>query len=49
MIDQFIPVLAAAAIFIGPFVAVAALAVRYGVDSRPGVDDDRTTWLVASV
>jgi len=48
MIDLFIPVLAAAAIFIGPFIAVAALAIRYGVDSRPGVDD-RRTWLVPSV
>lgn len=48
MIDLFIPVLAAAAIFIGPFVAVAALAIRFGVDSRPAVDD-RRSWLVPSV
>ena len=38
-IDVRRPLLAAAAIFIGPFVALAALAIRFGVDSRPGVDD----------
>jgi hypothetical protein len=47
MTDYFIPILAAAAIFIGPFVALAALAMRYGADSRPGVDDQRA-WLVPS-
>lgn len=43
------PVMAALAaiIFIGPFVTVAAAAIRYGVDSRPGIGDrDRRPWLV---
>ena len=36
----------AATIFIGPFVALAAAAMRFGVDSRPGIDDrDRRAWL----
>lgn len=37
----------AAIIFIGPFIALAAAAVRFGVDSRPGIGDrDRRPWLV---
>lgn len=37
----------AAAIFIGPLIALAVAAVRFGVDSRPDVgDDDRRPWLV---
>ncbi len=36
----------AAAIFIGPFAALAAAAIRFGVDSRPGIDDrDSRGWL----
>lgn len=36
-----------AILFIGPFVALAAAAVRFGVDSRPGIDDrDPRPWLV---
>jgi hypothetical protein len=37
----------AATIFIGPFVALAIAAIRFGVDSRPGIDDrDPRPWLV---
>jgi hypothetical protein len=37
-----------ATIFIGPFVALALAAIRFGVDSRPGVGDhDRRPWLVS--
>jgi hypothetical protein len=34
----------AATIFIGPFVVLAMAAMRFGVDSRPGVDD-RRPWM----
>ena len=38
-----------ATIFIGPFIALALAAVRFGVDSRPGVGDpDRRPWLAGS-
>ena len=38
-----------ATIFIGPFIALALAAVRFGVDSRPDVGDpDRRPWLVGS-
>ena len=46
-IDQVLAALAVAAIFIVPLVAFAAAALRFGVDSRPGVDErDRRPWLV---
>jgi hypothetical protein len=49
MIDQVLAALAVAAMFIVPFAAFAAAAVRFGVDSRPGIDDpDRRPWLVPS-
>ena len=36
-----------ATIFIGPFIALALAAIRFGVDSRPDVGDpDRRPWLV---
>ena len=36
-----------AIIFVGPFIALALAAIRFGVDSRPGVGDtDRRPWLV---
>ena len=36
-----------ATIFIGPFIALALAAGRFGVDSRPGIGDpDRRPWLV---
>ena len=36
-----------ATIFIGPLMALALAAIRFGVDSRPGVGDpDRRPWLV---
>ena len=34
-------------VLIVPFVILAIAAVRFGVDSRPGIDDrDRRPWLV---
>lgn len=37
----------AAIIFIGPLLALAVAAVRFGADSRPGVGDpDRRPWLI---
>jgi hypothetical protein len=36
-----------ATIFLGPFIALAIAALRFGVDSRPGIgDSDRRPWLV---
>ena len=47
-IDFAIAVLVAT-IFIGPLVALAVAAFRFGVDSRPGVgDSDRRPWLAGS-
>ena len=47
MIDQVVAALAVAAIFIVPLVAFALAALRYGVDSRPGIDErDQRPWLV---
>ena len=38
-----------ATIFIGPLIALALAAFRFGVDSRPGVGDpDRRPWLAGS-
>ncbi len=37
----------AAIVVIGPFVALAIAAFRFGVDSRPGIDDrDQRPWMV---
>ena len=34
-------------VFIGPLVALAAAALRFGADTRPGIDDrDQRPWLV---
>ena len=45
--DQIVAALAVAAILIAPFIAFAAAALRFGVDSRPGIDDrDSRPWLV---
>ena len=47
MIDQVVAALAVAAIFIAPLVIFAVAAIRFGVDSRPGIDDpDRRSWHV---
>jgi hypothetical protein len=36
-----------ATIFIGPFIALAVAALRFGVDSRPNIGDtDARPWLV---
>ena len=46
-IDQVLAAVMVAAIFIAPLVAIAAAALRFGADSRPGIDDtDRRPWLV---
>jgi len=46
-IDLLVAALMMAAILIGPLVAFAVLAIRFGADSRPGIDDpDRRPWLV---
>lgn len=37
-------------VFIGPFVALALVAARYGVDSRPtDRDGDHRPWLVPTI
>ena len=37
----------AALIVMGPFAVLAAAAVRFGVDSRPGIGDrDRRPWMI---
>ena len=47
MFDQIAAALAVAALFIAPVLILAVLAVRYGVDSRPGISDrDGRPWLV---
>lgn len=47
MIDQVVAGLAVAVIFFAPLVVFAAAALRFGVDSRPGIDErDRRPWLV---
>jgi hypothetical protein len=36
-----------AIVIIGPFLALAIAALRYGVDSRPGIDErDQRSWMV---
>ena len=47
MFDQIASALAVAAIILLPLVLLAVAALRWGVDSRPGVDDrDQRPWLV---
>ena len=49
MIDQIATALAVAAIFIAPLAVLAVASLRWGVDSRPGIDDrDQRPWLVPS-
>lgn len=46
-LDTIVAAVATLALFIVPFAALAWLALRYGVDSRPGIDDrDQRPWLV---
>jgi len=46
-IDLLVAALMMATILIGPLVVFAVLAIRFGADSRPGIDDpDRRPWLV---
>jgi hypothetical protein len=36
-----------AIVILGPFLALAIAAFRFGVDSRPGIDDrDQRPWMV---
>jgi hypothetical protein len=47
MTSDFVMAALVATIFIGPLIALALAAFRFGVDSRPGVgDNDRRPWLV---
>jgi hypothetical protein len=47
MFEQIAAALAVAALFIAPIVIFAVAALRYGVDSRPGIGDrDSRPWLV---
>jgi len=47
MIDQVLAALAVAAFILVPLVAFAVASLRFGVDSRPGIDErDRRPWLV---
>jgi hypothetical protein len=47
MFEQFITALAVAAIVLLPLALIAFAALRWGVDSRPGIDDrDQRPWLV---
>ena len=49
MFDQIAAALAVAALFIAPIVILAISALRYGVDSRPGIGErDQRPWLVPS-
>ena len=49
MLDQVVAALAVIAFFIAPLVVLAVAALRFGADSRPGIDDpDRRPWLVPS-
>lgn len=49
-IDQVLAAVLVAAVCIAPLVAFAAAALRFGADSRPGIDDrDRRPWLVPNV
>ena len=49
MFDQIAAALAVAAIVILPLLLLAIAALRWGADSRPGIDDhDQRPWLVPS-
>ena len=44
---EFLSVIAAAALIVVPLVLLGIAAARFGVDSRPGLDDqDQRPWLV---
>lgn len=44
--DTIVAALTAAVIFIGPLAVLAIAALRFGTDSRPGIDDrDQRPWL----
>jgi hypothetical protein len=43
---DFLTVAATAFLVIGPFVALAVASIRFGADSRPGIDDGgRHRWM----
>lgn len=49
MLDQIAAAFAVAAFFISILAALGYAAVRFGADSRPGIDDrDQRPWLVPS-
>ena len=49
MIDTIVTALVAVIAVLGPLAIVAYLALAFGADSRPGIeDDDRRPWLVPS-
>ncbi len=49
MIDALVAALAGAFVILAPLAALAYLALAFGVDTRPGIDDDdRRPWLVPS-
>jgi hypothetical protein len=46
MLTTIVEAVAAIAILVGPLVAFACVAIRFGVDSRPKIDDrDTRPWL----
>jgi hypothetical protein len=46
MLDTIVGAVAAIAILVGPLLALAVAAIRFGVDSRPTIDDrDQRPWL----
>ncbi len=45
--DSLISLVATMILIVGPLALLALAALRYGVDSRPGIDDrDQRPWLV---
>lgn len=48
IVDPGLAALAVLALIILVLGAVGSAALRVGVDSRPGIDDDRRPWLVPS-
>ena len=49
MFDQVVTALAVVFLFIAPLLVLGVAALRFGADSRPGIDDpDRRPWLVPS-
>jgi hypothetical protein len=48
--DALISIIATMVIVIGPLALLGLAALRFGVDSRPGIDDrDQRPWLVPTI